>query len=176
MIVILIGLRGAGKSTAGAALARRAGLPFIDLDDRTAAALGHPTAAAAFEAGEPAFRAAEAASLRAVLAGPSAVLALGGGTPTAPGAADLIRAARASGHARTLYLRASPATLRARLAATDLAARPSLTGTHALDEIGTIFTARDARYSELADTIIETDRLTPDTLAQHLHALLTTMP
>lgn len=154
--IVLIGLRGSGKSTLGKALARQQGLDFLDLDDLTAGALGHSSAGEAFNAaGERAFRAAEARALAEVLARPFlGVLALGGGTPTAPGAADLLVPP-----ARVVYLRSSPGTLRRRLAATDVAARPSLTGAPMLDEIDAVFAVRDPLYQRLADLVIQTDAM-----------------
>jgi shikimate kinase len=152
---VLLGLRGAGKSTLGPMIASRAGVPVVDLDDRTREALGHATVADAWrEAGEPAFRDAEARSLRAALAGPRCVLALGGGTPTAPGAADALRTAAGARRITLTYLHALPDALRARLREGD-ANRPSLTGAGMLDEIDAVYRARDPLYRELATHIVD---------------------
>jgi shikimate kinase len=126
--ILLLALRAGGKTTLGARLAAKLTLPFIDLDDRTAAILGAVMPGDALRMhGEPAFRVAESQALELVFAGPTAVVALGGGTPTAPGAADLIRAAREHGLAMTVYLRAAPETLQARLRTNNAAAgRPAL--------------------------------------------------
>lgn len=157
--LVLIGLRGSGKSTLGAALATRQGIPFLDLDDETAAALGCDSVAAAWkEHGEAAFRAAETRCLREALARPIHIIALGGGTPTAPGAANLLRDATSTGRSVIAYLRADPALLRARLSAEGEAAmanRPSLTGKDPLDEIETIYAARDPLYRSIATRVIE---------------------
>lgn len=171
--LLLIGLRASGKSTLGAALARALARPFIDLDDRTAQALGAPDAARAWAAhGEPAFRAAETGALRDALRGPRAVIALGGGTPTAPGAADLLRAACAARTARIVYLAAPPALLRARLARTDLATRPPLTPRGTLDEIDAVHAARDPLYRALASRTIELDGTsTPDGVLAALRSI-----
>lgn len=153
-----MGLRGSGKSTVGRALARARGAPFVDLDDLTAAALHAATPGEAFRAsGEAAFREAEARALGVVFGRSPCVIALGGGTPTAPGAADLLRAARAGRMAFIVYLRASAAALRARLAHDDPAARPSLTGRGTLEEIEQVAAARGPLYASLADLTIDTD-------------------
>lgn len=179
-MIVLLGLRGSGKSTIASLIA--AALPAtpraIDLDDLTPSCATPPAASAGDllrERGEPAFRTAEYAALASVLASnerPFPVLALGGGTPTAPGATDLLREARNSRRAVLMYLRASPETLRRRLAAADNANRPSLTGAGTLEEIEAVFNARDARYRELASHTIEVDALSPDQVVDRVLASL----
>ena len=159
MAIYLLGLRGSGKSTVGPLVAASLSTAFVDLDDITPGILGHATAADALRAhGLPAFRAAERLALddpRVLAAG---VIALGGGTPTHPPCEAELRR-RASLGDRLIYLRATPATLRERLASTNLAARPSLTGAGVLDEIESLWAQRDPLYQSLATTIIEVDGL-----------------
>jgi len=162
--IALMGLRGSGKSTLGLALAERLGRRFVDLDDRTLArctAHDGATIAEVFRViGEPAFRKAEAAALRESLGERDIVLALGGGTPFAPGAADDLRAAQRRGELWVCYLRCRPETLRRRLreAGGAGADRPSLTGADPLDEIDEIHFRRDPLYRELADATLEGDQ------------------
>jgi len=156
--LVLIGLRAAGKSLIGRTLGAQTGLPFVDLDDRTLVLLERPTIADAWRAlGEPAFREAESRALRAALAEPVCVLALGGGTPTAPGASDLLRAEARAGRITIVYLHAPPEVLRSRLREGDHA-RPSLTGAGTLTEIDAVYRARDPLYRELAAHIIDATR------------------
>ncbi|MBL0927858.1 MAG: shikimate kinase [Phycisphaerales bacterium] len=157
--LVLMGLRGSGKSTLGRALARSESVPFVDLDERTLARLGCAHASEAFaRLGEPAFRAAEAEALREVLEGPGPViLALGGGTPTAPGAAGQLAEASRRGWV-IVYLRLSPVELRARLSQGRSGPglnRPSLTGGDPLAEIDRVFAARDGVYARLATRTLE---------------------
>lgn len=168
--LVLMGLRASGKTTLGRLAADALGWAFVDLDDRTAALLGAASPAAALtEAGEAAFRAAEVNALRATLADAHQVVALGGGTPTAPGASELLGQAQHSGAGRVVYLHLDPQRLAQRLARTDLGARPSLTGRGVIAEIDELYAARDGLYRRLADAIINPADLTID---QTLAALL----
>lgn len=158
MNVLLIGLRGCGKSTLGRKLARRLARPFVDLDDLTPGEAGAATVAEVFaKQGEAAFRAAEARALAKLLAADGQVIALGGGTPTGVEAAAVLREARAGAKARVIYLRAGAATLRAHLVNSHNAHRPSLTGKNILDEIEDLLARRDGPYRAIADVVIETD-------------------
>jgi len=157
MHIVLMGLRGSGKSSVGRALAARLGMPWTDLDDCSPALLGCDSVRQAWDThGEEAFRRAETAALSQALAPPaSIVLSLGGGTPTAPGAADLLRNASQSRAACVIYIRLTPAMLLSRLSSADLANRPSLTGAGTLNEIESVWLARDPLYSSLAGITIE---------------------
>ncbi|MCA9312065.1 MAG: hypothetical protein KDA21_12710 [Phycisphaerales bacterium] len=154
--LLLIGLRGSGKSTAGRRLAERAREAFTDLDREVLSHLRCTTVAEVWETlGEPAFRRAETEVLGTLLAGHPGIIALGGGTPTAPGAADLISEARASGRVRVVYLRCQPNELAARLRGAVGPDRPPLLGTDALTEMEEVFNRRDGLYQRLADVVIE---------------------
>lgn len=170
--LILIGLRGSGKSTLARELAARLSGAWVDLDDVTPRELACATVADAWSTrGEPAFRAAEVAALAKVLAGDALVIALGGGTPTAPGAAELLRAEQHAGRARVVYLRASPTTLRVRLRDAMGANRPSLTGGDPLAEIEDVFARRDGPYRRIADRVIEVDGMSEAAAAEALARL-----
>lgn len=157
--LLLIGLRGAGKSSVGRVVAWRQGRAFVDLDDVTTAFLGCDSVAEAWgRHGETGFREAEARALAAALHDEGRVIAAGGGTPTAPGAEEILAGAAGEGRVVVVYLRLLPAALRARLAgqgSAGLANRPSLTGAPMLDEIERVFEARDALYQRLATRVVE---------------------
>lgn len=155
MNLVLMGLRAAGKTTIGRGVAVRLGIPFVDLDDETCAQLGCASVREAWSRyGEPAFRAGELAALRGLMTAPSTprVIALGGGTPMIPGVAGLLRATR------TIYLRARPATLQARLHE-EPGDRASLTTAGLVDEVPVIWEARDAVYRAIAHVTVEVDDL-----------------
>ncbi len=171
MRVILMGLRGCGKTTVGRELARRFGVPFIDLDEVTPRVLGCATAGEALRSlGEKAFRAGEAQALRDVLArAPAAyILALGGGTPTAPGAVHMLQGEACRPRSCLVYLHAPPATLRDRLQGENPIDRPSLTGRPALDEIDEIYAARDGLYRSIASTLVEVGDQSPAEVCDEL--------
>ena len=71
---------GVGKSTVGPLVAERLGLPFVDLDQEIERTANATVAALFARDGEPGFRVLETRVLEAVVAGPPAVVALGGGT------------------------------------------------------------------------------------------------
>ncbi|MFT5829757.1 MAG: shikimate dehydrogenase [Bacteroidia bacterium] len=121
--IALIGLRASGKSTTGALLAERLGLPFVDLDHEIASAAGASSAGQLLErAGEPAFRTAEAAALKAVLARPMpGILATGGGVVESQACRALLRGAEVW----CALITAEPAELERRMAG-DATHRPQL--------------------------------------------------
>ncbi len=174
MHLVLIGLRCSGKTTAGAALARTLNIPFIDLDDRTAALLKAATPADALRTqGQPAFRAAEVTALKAVLARQTpSIIALGGGTPTAPGATAVLLDAQGSRDVIVVYLRATAEVLMRRMHAGGAVTRPSLTGTNPIDEVPTILAQRDASYLRIADRTIDASKPTDEVVGE-LAALFT---
>jgi shikimate kinase len=180
--IILMGLRGCGKSTLGPLLASQLpGYSHVDLDSLVAGRGGFATPAEFIaREGLAAFRAAETASLRLLLHSHArrshVVISLGGGTPTAPGAAPLLLNPKRSGFMFTIYLHASPAALRARLENSDLSERPALTGANALDEIPTLYALRDALYRSLARVVIESEHSTPQQTVDVIHRSLQAPP
>lgn len=78
--VVLVGLMGAGKSTVGARLAERLGVPFADSDSEIETAAGLSVAEIFEKDGEAAFRAMERDAIAKLIAGPPQVIAAGGGT------------------------------------------------------------------------------------------------
>jgi len=157
--LLLIGLRGSGKTTIAGALAERQGRAWLDLDDAVLARFRDcQTVSQVFERhGQSAFRVAETEALRRALDEQrGAIIALGGGTPTAPGARALLESARSAGEVVLVYLRCTPMELRERLGRSGLGAdRPSLTGEDPLAEIERVFEQRDVLYRDLASETIE---------------------
>lgn len=80
--VVLIGMPGAGKTSAGKRLARILGRPFVDLDDALATEEGRDAAQIIREDGEEAFRAIETRVAGSYGARSGLVIACGGGVVT----------------------------------------------------------------------------------------------
>jgi|SRR5579872_1808751 len=78
-MIVLIGPPGAGKSTVGALLASRLGVPFRDTDAEVEDAAGKPASDIFVDDGEERFRDLERAAALAALTGPDSVVALGSG-------------------------------------------------------------------------------------------------
>lgn len=170
--IVLMGLRGSGKSTLGRLLATRTRRAFVDLDDITPRLLGEQTVHDAWEAYEEYdFRAAETEALVESLQHSGQVIALGGGTPTAPGADKILRDYQERGEAFLIYLRADAQTLRNRMEHMDNRDRPSLTGDDPLEEIEQVFESRDELYRALADGLIQTDELVENEVLDLLEEL-----
>jgi shikimate kinase len=84
VIVYLVGMPGSGKSTVGAELAGRLGVPFIDLDVEIAIEDGRSVTEIFDAEGEAGFRAREAKALLAASMHDPAVIACGGGVVLEP--------------------------------------------------------------------------------------------
>lgn len=78
-MIVLIGFMGAGKTTVGGLIADKTGLPFVDVDSMIEARAGAGVQEIFAAHGEAHFRALERDAVDAVLEGPDAVVALGGG-------------------------------------------------------------------------------------------------
>jgi shikimate kinase len=108
--IVLVGFMGAGKSSVGAALSRRLGWPFEDLDERIQAQEKRSIEQIFRQPGEAAFRQLEHATLRSLvreLGASPKVVALGGGAFAQANNADLIEEAGLS----TIFLDAAPEEL-----------------------------------------------------------------
>ncbi len=91
-VLILVGPPGSGKSTVGRLAAERLGVDFRDFDDDLERAHGLPAGELVVQLGREKFQESERELLTTLLPGFTGVLALGGGTPTAPGVPELLAA------------------------------------------------------------------------------------
>lgn len=167
MNVFLIGYRGCGKTTAAQHLAARLGWPWVDADEALELRAGKSIKQIFADEGEPAFRDLESAIVAELAARDQQVVSLGGGA--------VLRTenrAALAGRGFIVWLKALPESLAARIAAdaTTAERRPNLTAQGGIDEIRTLLDKRAPLYAELADLAIDTDRLSPEAVAERIAA------
>ena len=161
--MLLSGFMGVGKSTIGPPLARALSSAFIDLDRVITAHAGSCVRTIFEHEGEAGFRLREAAALRSVLDGPSAVVALGGGTLVDPQLRAFART-----HAPVITLTATPDSLRTRLIsdASTAASRP-LFGADLEDRLA----QRAEAYAD-ADAQVATDARSVEAICAEIQSVL----
>ena len=144
--IVLIGMRAAGKTTLGRALAGRLSRPFVDIDELIGELAGRPADEVLARDGEPAFRALEERALRIAARGTDTVVATGGG-------AVLHREAFASlaDGALVAWLDAPASVLAERAAQRP---RPPLTDRPLPEETALLLASRAPLYREVADIIV----------------------
>jgi shikimate kinase len=110
------------------------------------------------------FREAETRALAQALDEKVGIISLGGGSPTAPGAAALLEAAAKAGD-RIVYLHAPPRELSARLLADEINNRPSLSELAPVQEVQALYEQRDPLYRALATRVIQIAGRPPEQVA-----------
>lgn len=96
------------------------------------------------------------------------VVALGGGTPTAPGAAAMIRESSSGPRWLVVYLALSPGALEQRLLGLNAEDRPALTAMGTVGEVGMLHAQRDPLYRALASHVIDAEGKTPEQIADEI--------
>ncbi|WP_417514540.1 helix-turn-helix transcriptional regulator [Minwuia sp.] len=160
--VALIGLRGAGKSTVGHALAAQTGRPFIELADDIER-LGGLELNEIFEfAGQAGFRRLERDALRHRLdSDQTFVMATGGGIVSDPATFQLLL-----GGCYTIWLKADPDTHMSRVIAQG-DQRPMAGNRQAMQDLKRILESRAPLYSQ-ADLTIDTSDRTPQSIVEEI--------
>jgi XRE family aerobic/anaerobic benzoate catabolism transcriptional regulator len=165
-MVALVGLRGAGKSTIGKALAARLRVPFVELDALVEKDAGLSLSAIFSLHGEAYYRRLAREVLTRFLAeADAAVMATGGGVVTDRESFKLLMK-----RARTVWLQATPEDHWKRvLEQGDV--RPSAASPHAQEELRALLKAREPLYAQ-AELAVDTSRLgiagTVDEIARRL--------
>ncbi len=151
--IALLGVRGAGKSSVGAALARTLGRRFVEVDHEIEEAAGLPLGEVFALHGEAYYRRVEREVLTRLLAEPApSVLATGGSIVNDPTNYALLRS-----RARTIWLRARAEDHWNRVVAQG-DQRPMAGSPHAFDELRALLSARSKLYAR-ADVTIDTSGL-----------------
>ena len=147
--VALVGLMGAGKTTIGRRLAHALALPFADADAEIAAAAGCSIPEIFEKHGEAEFRRGERQVIARLLAGPTLVLATGGGAFIDPETRALMKQ-----RATSIWLKAPLDVLMRRVSKRD--DRPLLKQDDPQAVMQRLMEARYAIYAQ-ADLTVETD-------------------
>lgn len=166
--IVLIGLRRAGKTTAGGLLAQRLRWRLIDTDDLVTKMTGRPPADWIRGPGLEAFREAECSAVASIGAHRDVVIATGGGVPLAEKNRINLRES-----ALIAYLRVDPWVLADRARTdTNAALRPPLAAGTTEAEPFVLFAERDAAYRTFSDLVIDAAR-SPDAIVasilDHFH-------
>jgi len=159
--VFLVGMMGAGKTTAGRILARRLKRAFYDSDQEIERRCGVKIPVIFDIEGEAGFRQREAAAIAELTALEDVVLATGGGAVLVPASRRHL-AARGT----VVYLHARPAALYERVRQDKN--RPLLATDDPLARLEALYGERDPLYREVADIVTDTGRQSAQSLARHL--------
>ena len=147
--LVLVGMMGAGKSTVGAACAKRLGRPLVDTDEIVETIAGASVAEVFARDGEPAFRDLEATAIADACAAPTpSVIAMGGGAVLDASNRKHMRDA-----GFVVWLQASPAQLARRVS--DGSNRPLLRG-DPVASLERIAAVRQPAYEAAAHATIDT--------------------
>jgi shikimate kinase len=161
MSTILLGYRGAGKTTIGKRLADRLWQKFVDTDDLVVKVTGKTIKQIFEEHGESMFRELEVEAVKKALTLEEHVIALGGGAVLSDVARNLLRG---STHKR-LYLKCEPQELLRRLQADPNTAknRPDLTDLNGgIEEIELLLNDREPLYRQVMTGELDVTNVTPE--------------
>lgn len=151
-IIALIGLRGAGKSSAGAKLAKKLKVPFVELDSLIERAASMRLSQIFSIHGEKYYRRLEYEALKELLARPKPmVLATGGSIVTDARTWNLVKQ-----HCKTVWLKATPEVYWTRLLKQG-DTRPMKDNPSAMAELRALLADREPLYAQ-ADRVIDTSR------------------
>jgi shikimate kinase len=153
-VAVLVGPPGAGKSTVGALLAERLGVPFADSDALVEEAAGRAISDIFLSDGEPAFRALERDAVARALTEHDGVLALGGGAVMTESVRELLAGAP------VVFLGVGLAAGVRRVGLST--ARPLLAGVNPRATFAALLAERLPVYRAVARHEIATDDLAPD--------------
>lgn len=166
MAIILVGMPGCGKSTAGRHLARNLGWRFADSDAEIEHQIGGSIRGYFDRHGEERFRDLEQEAIERLCRPGALVLATGGGAVLR----QANRAAMKQAGNQVVYLRAAPEDLARRLRHDTH--RPLLQVGDPLRKLRELFRVRDPLYREVATFVIDTGRTSVPTLVNLLNMQL----
>ncbi|RVT85440.1 shikimate kinase [Rhodobacteraceae bacterium CCMM004] len=167
--VVMIGMMGAGKTAVGSALARLAGVPFLDSDAEIERAADRTIAEIFDRDGEAFFREKESQVLERLLAGPVSVLSTGGGAFLSPRNRAIV-----SGAGVSVWLKADLALLWARVRHKDT--RPLLRTADPRATLAELCRVREPAYAQADLTVESRPDLSIEAMAARVMAALEAHP
>jgi len=167
--LVLVGLRGCGKSSVGRLVARRLAWEFVDTDELIERKEGRTISAIFATDGEAGFREIERQAIEHAARGEHRVIAVGGGAVLLEANRRALRAA-----GLCVWLTAPPPELLRRLQADPHTAtrRPALSRLPELAEIEKTLASRRPFYEALADQVLDTAGRTIADVAQEVITFL----
>jgi shikimate kinase len=166
MNIVLIGMRGSGKTTIGKLLAKRLGKQFIEMDELIVQRLGQSIPEIVQRYGWQKFRDVEEEITREVAGWDNVVNATGGGVVTRE---ENIRELKKKG--KLVWLKANTDTLLRRIGNDQ--SRPSLTGKSQREDMEAVLAERSPIYQRVADFIVDTEGKMPEEVAKVIAKLYT---
>lgn len=159
--IFLIGFMGVGKTSTSRELSRLLGVTEVDTDAMIVEQEGMPITEIFASKGEEYFRQAETALLDRLRTQKACIVSCGGGMVMRPE-----NVVKMKEQGRICLLCASPETIYEHVK--DSTNRPLLNGNMNIPYIAEMMQARDPKYREAADILVETDGCRPAEVAQKL--------
>jgi len=170
MNVVLIGYRGAGKSTVGKRLAERLRMRFVDIDGLVEESHGASIREIVESAGWEHFRAMEKAAIRQISEQSGFIIAPGGGAVL-----DSENVGSLKNNGLIIWLKAEPEVLAERMRSDPetISSRPTLTGKGALGEIQEVLSSRNPLYVKAAMMELDTSTLGVEEVVEKILSIIT---
>lgn len=166
MVIFLIGMMGAGKSTVGLALAKMLDYEFVDLDAVIAKNTELSISQIFEQFGEAEFRNIEKRILKENIR-ENAVIATGGGSVINAENRELMEKTE---NKKVIWLKAPPSVIAKRL--NEDVTRPLLKGKNIVEQIAELLKIREEMYGAVADVALDTENYTQYELAEKIVGLL----
>jgi shikimate kinase len=168
MNIVLIGVRGSGKSAVGSRLAARLQMKFVDTDDLIESKEGHISDIVK-SYGWDHFRKLEKSVIEEISKGDHLIIAPGGGAVLD---ADNVKTLKRNGF--IIWLKADPQTLLKRIQKDQRSStrRPTLTGKGTLEEIEETISERESFYKKASEIQIDTSALDAEAVVKDVLTVL----
>jgi len=168
MNIVLIGYRGAGKSTVGMRVAKHLKMKFVDTDKLLEERHGYSISDIVKSYGWSHFRSEEKKIIEEILKEDDLIIAPGGGAPLIP---ENVMALRKNG--LVIWLKANQEVLLKRMAKDPrtCAQRPTLTGKGSMEELEEMMVYREPFYERASEVQIDTSTLEVEDVVKNVLAI-----